>query len=634
MCGIAGLLGVTPDSSRAEVVAGMCDGVAHRGPDDHDIWHSEEVHCALGHRRLSIVDLSPTGRQPMVSADDRWVLSFNGEIYGHADLRAELAAEGARFRGTSDTEVFLEAIASWGLEATLGRLNGMFAFAAFDRRDQRLHLVRDPLGEKPLYWAEVGGGVAFASELPALRRCPGVPDDIDRRSTALFFRLGYIPAPFTALVGVHKLPAGHRLEVRLGETPTVVPYWDPSALLGQERLPEAASFAEIEGLLTDSVRLRLVADVPVGVFLSSGLDSTCVAALAAQVTPHVKTFTVGFDEPSVDESDHAAEIARHLGTEHRTLAVSADAGLDLVDSIATAYGEPFADPSAIPTMLLSTAAREHVTVCLSGDGGDEVFGGYNRYLLGAAAWDRVGRVPAVARRLGARVVDRIDPAWADRLIRPDRGPRPLRVRNAGDKLERLATLLRTADEVDLAQRLVAIWPDELPIAARPHPTASDDPPAQLGDHDLVEQLMYLDTVTTLPDQMLTKVDRASMRSSLEVRVPLLDPRVVAAAWRAPDTLRLHEGQTKVALRRIASAHVPAQVLERPKIGFDPPLGRWLRGPLRPWAEDLLSVASLDRHGLDPDVVRPLWDRYVAGRPSDYRVWSVLMFQSWASQHAR
>jgi asparagine synthase (glutamine-hydrolysing) len=633
MCGIAGLLGVTSDSDRRGVVAAMCDAQVHRGPDDHDVWQDEGAHCAFGHRRLSIVDLTPTGHQPMVSADERWVLSFNGEIYLHRQLRRALEAEGRRFRGTSDTEVLVEAIAAWGLTATLERLNGMFAFAAFDRQERRLHLARDPLGEKPLYWTEVEGGIAFASELSGLRRCPGVSDDVDRRSIALFFRLGYIPAPFTALQGVHKLAAGHRMEVRLGEPPTVVPYWDAPALLGQDRLPEEVSFAEIEKLLTDSVRLRLDADVPVGVFLSSGVDSTCIAALATQVADRVRTFTVGFDEPSVDESDHAAEIARHLGTEHHTLSVSADAGLDLVDSIAGTYGEPFADPSAIPTMLLSAAAREHVTVCLSGDGGDEVFGGYNRYLLGSAAWERVGQVPAPVRRLGARLIDRVDPAWADRMIRPDRGPKQLRIRNAGDKLERLATLLRTSDELDLAQRLVAVWPDQLPIGATPHATVFDAPPPGLDGHGLVEELMYLDTVTTLPDQMLTKVDRASMRSSLEVRVPLLDPRVVAAAWRAPASLRLHDGQTKRALRRIAAAHVPQEVLYRPKIGFDPPLGRWLRGPLRPWAEDLLSTGSLARHGLDPDVVRPLWDRYLAGQPSDYRVWSVLMHQSWAEQHA-
>lgn len=634
MCGIAGLLGVTGDADRSSVVRDMCTVQRHRGPDDGGTWHDEGAHCTLGHRRLSIIDLSPTGSQPMVSADERWAVSFNGEIYDHRQLRAELEGAGHRFRGTSDTEVLVEAIASWGFDTTLSRLNGMFAIAAFDRREGRLHLARDPLGEKPLYWAWVDGGIAFASEMHALRRCPGVSTEIDRRSIALYFRLGYIPAPFTALSGVHKLAAGHRLEARLGEEPTVLPYWDATALLGQERSAQAASFEEIERLLTDSVRLRLEADVPVGVFLSSGVDSTCIAALATQVVDRVRTFTVGFDEPAVDESGHAAEIARHLGTEHHTLSVSADAGLDLVDSIAGVYGEPFADPSAIPTMLLSSAAREHVTVCLSGDGGDEVFGGYNRYLLGAAVWGRVDRVPAPVRRAGAGLVDRIDPAWADRLIRPDRRPRALRVRNAGDKLERLATLLRTADDVDLAQRLVAVWPDRLPIGAEPHPTVFDAPPAALHRHHLVEELMYLDTVTTLPDQMLTKVDRASMQASLEVRVPLLDPRVVAAAWRAPDTLRLSDGQTKQALRRIARSHVPQEVLDRPKIGFDPPLGRWLRGPLRPWAEELLSTDALDRHGLDLGVVRPLWERYLAGRPSDYRVWSVLMYQSWASQLLR
>lgn len=390
---------------------------------------------------------------------------------------------------------------------------------------------------------------------------------------------------------------------------------------------------EIEALLADSVRRRLVADVPVGVFLSSGIDSACVAALAAVVAPRVRTFTVGFDEPSVDEAGPAAAIASHLGTEHRTLNVAADAGLEIVGSIASTYGEPFADPSALPTMLLCAAAREHVTVALSGDGGDEVFGGYNRYLLGAASWSRLRRVPLGARGAVARLVDRVDPSWVDVALGSDRAPARLRVRNAGDKLERFATLLRTEDDADLAERLVAVWPGALPIDATPHHTVFDQPPPDLAGHDVIEELMYLDTVTTLPDQMLTKVDRASMQASLEVRVPILDPRVVAAAWRAPSSLRLSGGATKQALRRIASRHVPTELLERPKAGFDPPIGRWLRGPLRPWAEELLSHAALERHGLDPDVVRPLWAHYLAGRPSDYRVWSVLMYQAWAEEQA-
>lgn len=634
MCGIAGLLGVTADSEREGILADMCEVQVHRGPDDDGIWHDVDAHCAFGHRRLSIVDLSTTGHQPMVSADGRWVLSFNGEIYGHRDLRSELERSGHTFRGTSDTEVLVEAIAAWGIVPALGRLDGMFAFAAFDRRERRLHLARDPLGEKPLYWARVGDGISFASELAGLRRCPGVSAEHDRRSIALYFRLGYVPAPFTALSGVHKLAAGHRLEMCLGEEPRITAFWDPVTLLGQDAVPEPDSFAEIEQLLTDSVRRRLDADVPVGVFLSSGVDSTCIAALAAQTTDRVRTFTVGFEEASVDEATQATEVAHHLGTEHHVLTVAADAGLDLVDSIAATYGEPFADPSAIPTMLLCAAAREHVKVCLSGDGGDEVFGGYNRYLLGASSWCRIGRVPAPARRFAAEVVDRIDPAWAERVIRPERGPRRLRIRNAGDKLERLATLLRTRDDLDLPQRLVAIWPDDLPIDASPHATVFDHPPAALRGHDAVDALMYLDTVTTLPDQMLTKVDRASMRSSLEVRVPILDRCVVEAAWRAPSTLRLGDGETKQALRRIARRHVPPAMLDRPKMGFDPPVGRWLRGPLRAWAEDLLSPGELGRHGLDPDVVRPLWDRYLAGQRSDYRIWSVLMYQSWAEQQVR
>jgi asparagine synthase (glutamine-hydrolysing) len=634
MCGIAGMVGVRPDSEREAAVRSMCDAQVHRGPDDDRTWRDDEAHVVLGHRRLSIVDLSPTGSQPMTSADGRWVLSFNGEVYDHRRLRADLERTGTRFRGTSDTEVLVEAIATWGIDGALRRCNAMFALAAFDRAERRLHLARDPMGEKPLYWTAADGGLTLASEIGALARAGATPSAIDARSAALYFRLGYVPAPHTIFEGVHKLPAGHRLEYALGSEPLVTPFWDAERLLGHERHDEDRSAREIEDLLRDSVRLRLEADVPVGVFLSSGVDSTCIAALAAEVADGVRTFTVGFDDPAVDESDHAADIARHLGTEHHTLSVRADAGLALVDEIAGTYGEPFGDPSAIPTMLLTAAAREHVTVCLSGDGGDEVFGGYNRYLLGAATWGRLGRVPGGLRHVLAAAIERVEPSWVDRALHPGRRSSALRVRNAGDKLERLATLLRTDSSADLAERLVAVWPEVLPVEAKPHATVLSDPPAALGDHDLVEQLMFLDTITTLPDQMLAKVDRASMRSSLEVRVPLLDLRVVEAAWRAPSSLRLSGGETKRVLRRIALQHVPAEVLDRPKIGFDPPIGRWLRGPLRPWAEDLLAAPALERHGLEPAVVRPLWDRYLAGQPSDYRVWTVLMYQSWAEQQQR
>jgi asparagine synthase (glutamine-hydrolysing) len=634
MCGIAGMVGVRPDLEREVAVRSMCDAQAHRGPDEQGTWRDDAAHVVLGHRRLSIVDLSPTGSQPMASADGRWVLSFNGEVYDHRRLRADLQRTGTRFRGTSDTEVLVEAIARWGFECALQRCNAMFALAAFDRAERRLHLARDPLGEKPLYWAASEAGLTFASEIGPVARAGPTSSAIDARSAALYFRLGYIPAPHTIFEGVHKLPAAHRLEYALGSEPLVVPFWNAADLLGHVRGGEEGSAREIEDLLHDSVRLRLEADVPVGVFLSSGVDSTCIAALAAEATEGLRTFTVAFDDPAVDESHHAADIARHLGTEHHTLTVRADAGLALVDEIARTYGEPFGDPSAIPTMLLTAAAREHVTVCLSGDGGDEVFGGYNRYLLGAAAWGRLERVPAALRRGLAAAVDRVDPSWADRVLHPDRGPRMLRVRNAGDKLERLGALLRTDGRADLASRLVSVWPEDLPVAARPQETMLEHPPAALGGHDLVEQLMFLDTLTTLPDQMLTKVDRASMRSSLEVRVPMLDTRVVEAAWRAPMSLRLHDGATKRVLRQIARRHVPAELLDRPKIGFDPPIGRWLRGPLRGWAEDLLAPTALDHHGLRVDVVRPLWEKYLAGRPSDYRVWSVLMYQSWAEQLAR
>jgi asparagine synthase (glutamine-hydrolysing) len=641
MCGIAGIVATGDPAPLERAVATMTGCLAHRGPDGEGGWTDPDGGIVLGHRRLAVVGLGPGGRQPMASADGRWVVTYNGEVYNHRELRSQMEA-GHRFRGTSDTEVLVEAIARWGLDETLRRVNGMFAFGAWDRLHRRLHLVRDPIGEKPLYYAALGRGLAFASELKALEALEELDRAWDRSAVATYLRLGHFPSPLTPYERVSKVCPGEVVEVDAAGAAKGRPYWrldeeladapagPPRGVLPPGVPPPGVpppGLDEIEGLIRDAVRLRLQADVPVGVFLSGGIDSSVVAALAVTAgSGPVRTFTVGFSDPAMDESADGRAVAEALGTRHEQLDVDVAEGIEVARGLPGVYDEPFCDPSAVPTLLLARAARQRVTVCLSGDGGDEVFGGYNRYLLGSELWPLVGRVPLPLRRGASRVLEAVPPAALDRTARllPGR----LAVRNPGDKLHRLATLLGTRDDAELPLRLVSIWPDRLPLAGRETPTAFTRPeswPAGLGP---TEQLMYLDSVVTLPDLMLTKVDRASMACSLEVRVPLLDLRVVRAAWRAPG-LRLAGGQTKRALRLIAARHLPPGLLERPKMGFDPPLGAWLRGPLRAWAEDLLAPAALARTGLDAAPVRATWASFLRGRRLDYRVWSVLMLQAWA-----
>lgn len=622
MCGITGAADSLPtDVLRARVEA-MTRRLIHRGPDDAGTWASARGDVVFGHRRLKILDLSDAGHQPMTSADGRWTITYNGEIYNHREIRRDLEATGIRFRGHSDTEVLVEALARWGVYATLDRLNAMYAFAAHDAREQVVHLARDPLGEKPLYFAAGTSALIFASELKAFEAVRDVNRTIDPHAIAQYLRLGYVPAPFTPYEGVRKLRAGTRIEWRKGEGCTEFTHWSLGDVVAR-RHERQTDLDALEALLRDSVRLRLDADVPVGVFLSGGIDSTAITALAIESSPEVHTFTAGFDDPAYDERVAAQGVADHLGTTHCVLPIAADDGLALADTLMSHYDEPYSDPSAIPMMLISRAAKEHVTVCLSGDGGDEVFGGYNRYLLGTELWPRIARIPHPVRRVAGHAVRRLPPDAVDRFA--SRLPGTNRVRNAGDKLDRLATLLTTRRTEDLGERLVAIWPDELPLSRDSFPASDVEVPAGLSP---TERLMYLDGVTTLPDQMLVKVDRASMAASLEVRAPMLDRRVVEAAWSAPADLRISTGETKRALREITRRHVPDDLVHRPKIGFDPPLGDWLRGPLRHWAEELLMPAKLDSVGLDSARIRATWNAHQRGRRNEYRLWSVLMLQSW------
>ena len=637
MCGIAGFIdGSAVRSSDMDTIAGSMTGsLRHRGPDDAGVWADSEAGVAFGHRRLSIVDLSAAGHQPMVSHDGRYVITYNGEVYGYAALRAELQARGVSFIGHSDTEVLVESIAAYGVEATVPRLIGMFAFAVWDRKERTLKLVRDRLGIKPLYWAKFGDLFLFGSELKALRAHPGWTPRIDRGAVAQFLRHSYIPAPRTIYEHVHKLEPGSILTLPWHGEPSIAAYWNARdvALKGLAN-PIAASDNELadqlETLAIDAVRLRMIADVPLGALLSGGVDSATVVALmkAANAGP-VKTFTVGFDLPGYDESLHAEKIASHLGTEHHTLTVSPKQALDVIPRLPDWYDEPFADSSQIPTYLISVMTRQHVTVALSGDGGDELFAGYNRYQAAERYANGMGGWPRPLRKPFGAAITALSPQHWDRLA--PYLPSRLRVPQLGDKLYKLANLMQAQGADDSYRSIITHWepaeimPDTVePSAIWSAKSVNDDFP------DLVERMQYLDLVGYLPDDILTKLDRASMAIALEARVPLLDHRMVEFAWALPRRAKLRQGTSKWLLRQVLYRYVPAALIERPKMGFAIPLAEWLRGPLRDWAEALLDEQRLRETGLvNAGRVRALWEEHIDGRRNhQHLLWDILMLEAW------
>jgi len=641
VCGLTGFL-ETRDAPDVEVLTAMTDALAHRGPDDSGLWLDARAGVALGHTRLAVVDLSPLGHQPMQSDGGRYVIAYNGEVYNFPELRAELERAGHTFQGRSDTEVVLAACEAWGPEAALTRFVGMFAFALWDRETRRLFLARDRMGEKPLYYGWAGATFLFGSELRALTRHPAWIGEVDRGALCLLLRHNYIPAPESIYRGIGKLPPGTCLWVDPGapggEGPPV-PFW--SVRRAAERGREAP-FAgdgrdaadELEVLLRRSVRGQLIADVPLGVFLSGGIDSSTVAALAqAESDRPVRTFTVGFHEAAYDEAPHARAVAAHLGTEHTELYVTPADALDLVPRLPQHYAEPFADVSQIPTLLLCRMARRDVTVALAGDGGDELFAGYGRYATGRALGTARGLVPARLRGPLADAVRRLPPDRWDGILRP---LEPLLRRfgrvSTGHKLHALAEILSAPDEAALYRRVVSHWDEParvVPGGAEP-PTVLA-PGGSLPDlPGITERMTYWDMRSYLPDDVLVKVDRASMAVALEAREPLLDHRVVEFAWRLPLSMKVRAGRTKWLLRQVLYRHVPPRLVERPKAGFAVPLGEWLRGPLRDWAEALLAADRLKADGyLDPVAVRTRWAQHLAGSHDwRYHLWNVLMFQAW------
>ena len=654
MCGIAGIIG---DGARSlDLVRRMAEPIAHRGPDDQGMWNDAEAGIALVHRRLSIIDLSPAGHQPMMSNDGRWVISYNGEIYNHGELRRQIeqARGPTAWRGHSDTETLVEAIACWGLAETLSRSVGMFALALWDRGERSLSLARDRFGEKPLYYGWVGGDFLFGSELKALRTHPRFDNEIDRRALRQFAARTYIPAPLSIYRHIYKLEPGCILTATsavAGQGPSVPPvaptraagfaierYWsyrDVVASGAADPIAEEEEALELlEQRLSQAVRGQSLADVPVGAFLSGGIDSSTVVALYQKYSSRpVRTFSMGFEQAGFNEADYAKAVAAHFGTVHHERYVTSDDARDVIPLLPAMYDEPFGDSSQIPTHLVSRFAREHVTVALSGDGGDELFGGYNRHVTAPRLWQQLQRVPRPLRRMAGASLGRVPgSAW-------DRGAAMLGRRvqpHFGAKLRKALAVGGTARSFD---DVYDHFLDEWGVGVSPvRGSAGHEDiafaPEPLGAVPDTARTMYRDAMTYLPDDILCKVDRAAMAVSLETRVPFLDHRVAELAARIPLAMKVAGGSGKHILRQLLYREAPASLFDRPKAGFGVPVGEWIKGPLRPWAEELLDFERMTADGwFDAAMVRSRWNDHLSGRrDSTPAIWSILMFQAWQRAH--
>ncbi len=640
MCGFAGFIDLARRTPEADLLAradGMATRLYHRGPDGDGVWADAGAGLGLGHRRLSILDLSPAGRQPMASSDGRYVIAYNGEVYNFPELRAELEAGGVAFRGSCDTEVVVEAIAAWGLEAALGRMVGMFAFALWNKAERILYLARDRLGIKPLYWGKCGDHFLFASEIKALHAHPAWTATVDRGALAAYLRFGYVPAPRSIYTGIAKLEPGTFLSLREGGEAEVRRYWDLreitlSAHSRERDLDDGEAIDRLDGLLRDAVKGRMVADVPLGAFLSGGVDSSTVTALMqAQSSRPVETFSIGFSESAFDESSEAAAVAHHLGTDHTELMVSPADARAVIPDLPRIYDEPFGDSSQIPTYLVSRMARGQVSVALSGDGGDEIFAGYNRHRLAAGPWPRLERVPPALRGMAASCLRTLPPRLWDMLFALS--PSRLRHVLTGDRMHKLAMTLTSANDADLYGRLVSQWsdPESLVVEGACEGEQIWNDPGLMRDlPEPMARMKYMDTVGYLPGDILTKLDRASMAVSLEARVPLIDHRVVEFASGLPPHMLIRNGCGKWLLRQVLHRYVPEELVTRPKTGFGVPLDSWLRGPLRDWVEGLMSRSRLEEEGFfAPAPVRRAWKEHLSGRRNhQHRLWAVLMFQAW------
>lgn len=642
MCGLVGVWSSRPEDTNQQQIERMMSKVVHRGPDSSGLWIDQDAGIGLGHRRLAIVDLSTAGQQPMHSPSGRFVVVLNGELYNHLDLRRKLTEEKqlVAWRGHSDTETLVNCIEAWGLTPTLQQVTGMFAIAVWDRLERTLSLARDRIGEKPLYYGRQGAALLFASELGAIRSHTCFNSGIDRSALALMMRHNYIPAPYSIYENVSKLVPG--TAVTFGQRtsqPVPVPYWSAHEVVtAGQRHPfqgtplQAAD--KLESLIRASVDRQMMSDVPLGAFLSGGIDSsTVVSLMQSQSQERVRTFSIGFNEQHYDEAPYAKAVAKHLGTYHTEWYVTPEDALNVVPRLPEIFSEPFADSSQLPTYLVSKLAKSAVTVALSGDGGDELFGGYPRYAHTDAYWQSVTRIPLIVRRPIASMVDKA--SAIERLLNVQVSSHRLRTkqsrRNLRSLLNKAASVFGTHDLTHAYQRIVSHWapPTEIVRDAAEPPTALMTF-ATGSAREPIHHMMAVDLVSYLPDDILCKVDRASMAVSLESRVPLLDHSIVEFAWTLPLTISRHKGIPKWPLREVLNRYVPPSLTDRPKMGFGVPIDQWLRGSLRDWAEDLLCDRRLASEGFfNPNPIRRKWDEHVSGRANwQYHLWDVLMFQAW------
>jgi asparagine synthase (glutamine-hydrolysing) len=639
MCGFSGFIDLAqgiPETNRADLAMQMANAIAHRGPDDADSWSDPSANYAVGFRRLSIIDLSVTGRQPMMTASGRFVIVFNGEVYNAPDLRRELERRGAIFRGYSDTEVVLNAFERWGIERSLHRFNGMFAIALWDLAERKLSLIRDRLGKKPLYYGQIGKTFFFGSQLKSFFCHPDWRAEIDRDSLAAYFRFGYVPCPHSIYKGIAKVRPAEWIEIHDGQVIGRKTYWNArerAANFSRSplQLSDAAALTRLKGLLEDAVRERLISDVPLGAFLSGGIDSSTIVALMQTLSPNrVQTFSVGFEEPQYDESKYARAVAAHLGTEHHELRVSPKDSLEFIPKMPIYYDEPFADASQIPTCILSQFARGHVTVALSGDAGDELFAGYSRYQMIDTISKVANLLPDPVRKLTQRLLmSAPDAAFRvlEQFVPAKYGSSPLQSR-----ARTLGALLNNNLEEGMFRAIVGQWNDPQLLVRGGCEPLDDLWGGAMRDkmNDVVQRMQFIDTMTYLPDDILVKVDRAGMSVGLEVRVPLTDYRLVEYSWQLPRRFKFRHGKQKWLLRELLRRYLPDTLIDRPKIGFMFPLAEWLRGPLRDWAENLLDAKRMESEGfLNPGPIREKWLQHLSGQANwQYRLWCVLMFQAW------
>lgn len=653
MCGLAGFL--TNNMANADAIAnGMALTIQHRGPDDGGVWFDDQAGIALAHRRLSILDLSPAGHQPMASKSNRYVIAFNGEIYNHLELRRELEmtpqlkrdGKSISWRGHSDTETLLAGFEAWGVEATLKKTVGMFAISVWDKEEKVLTLARDRMGEKPLYYGFQNNTFLFGSELKALKAHPEFLSEIDRDVLCLYLRHCYIPAPYSIYKGIKKLLPGTYVQVRLGDdahSPSLTPktYWrmEEAIARGIDNPfvgSDEQAINALDSQLKQSISLQMMADVPLGAFLSGGVDSsTVVALMQSQSSRPVKTFSIGFDEAGYNEADYAKAVAKHLGTDHTELYVTAAEAMDVIPLLGKMYDEPFADSSQIPTFLVSKMAKEQVTVSLSGDAGDELFGGYNRYIL-ADKWQKIERVPFALRQMTGHLIEALSPSAWDAIFQQLTKIKTF-PSNMGEKLQRLAKRLEKVNgSQNLYYSLVSEIdsPENIVLGAKEPRTWLTQLGMRMPFQDPKQQMMFLDAMTYLPDDILVKVDRAAMANSLETRVPFLDHRVVEFASRLPMKMKIRDDETKWLLRQVLYQYVPKELIVRPKVGFSIPLGEWLRGPLKDWVECSLDEKRLYAEGyFDVSYVRNLWGAHLSRKHNCHTLlWNILMFQSWLAEN--